>query len=336
MSAVTVIIVNFNSGARLTRAIACLAEQTFQSFDVIVFDNASADGSAAWIDAGTLRLRTIMNPANIGFAAANNAAAKEASGEWVAFLNPDAYPEPGWLAELLAATKRHPSADAFGSTQIDAKDASRLDGAGDAYHVFGLPYRGGFGWPVSALPPEGECFAPCAAAALYRREKFLALGGFDERFFCYGEDVDLGFRLRLAGGRTVQVREARVLHEGSGVTGRRSDFSVYHGHRNRVWTYVKNMPGEIFWPMLPFHLAVNVVLLMRYAVTKARGAYWRAMRDAVLGLLPFIAERRAARDQQRARLSAIAKALTWSPLKAARREAAIRPIGAEIGAGPAK
>ena len=330
---VTVIIVNYNSGPRLQRAMSCLAAQTFADFDVVIVDNASIDGSLGGVEAGALRLQTISNGANLGFAAANNQAAKIAKGEWFAFLNPDAYPEPDWLEQLIAATARYPDADAFGSTQIDAADAARLDGAGDGYHVFGLPYRGHFGWPVAKLPVEGECFAPCAAAALYRRAAFEALGGFDESFFCYGEDVDLGFRLRLAGGRAVQVARARVHHEGSGVAGRRSDFTLYHGHRNRVWTFVKNMPAALLWPALPFHLLLNLALLVRFIQLGAGAVYWRAMKDAALGLGPVLEQRRAVQRARRARLSDIARVLTWSPVKAIRREAVIRPYKAPLAAG---
>lgn len=83
-------------------------------------------------------------------------------------------------------------------------------------------------------------------------EKFLgAAGGFDEDFFCYTEDVDLGFRLRLYGHRCLYVPAPVVEHVGSGITGTRSEFQLYHGHRNLVWTYVKNMPGRLFWLYLP-------------------------------------------------------------------------------------
>ncbi|MBI1365878.1 MAG: glycosyltransferase [Alphaproteobacteria bacterium] len=324
--AVTVIIVNFNAGARLARVIAHLRAQVFQDFDVIVFDNASSDGSADGLEAGALDLRVIKSAENLGFAAGNNRAAREAAGEWIAFLNPDAYPEPGWLAALMNAAARHPGVDAFGSLQIDAGDPARLDGAGDAYHVFGLPWRGGFGWPAALAPEEGECFAPCAAAALYRRATFDALGGFDESFFCYGEDVDLGFRLRLAGGRAVEVPGARVAHEGSGVTGRRSEFTTYHGHRNRIWTYFKNMPGAILWPMLPFHLLTDVYLLLRLSAIGLGGAYLKAMRDAWKDRARIFAERRRIQASRRVSFADLARALSWSPFAVMQRAPVIRAV----------
>lgn len=326
--AATIIIVNYNAGARLRAVLDHLAGQSFRDFEAVVVDNASTDNSLE-LARGSMQRFTLLQPgANLGFAAANNLAAKAARGTFLVFLNPDAYPEPSWLAELMAASERHPGADAFGSTQLDAADSSRIDGAGDVFHVFGIPYRGHFGWPASLLPPEGECFAPCAAAAMYRRAAFEALGGFDERFFCYCEDVDLGFRLRIAGGRSVQVASARVRHEGSGISGRTSDFTVYHGHRNRIWTTFKNMPGEIYWPMLPAHAAVNLYLLLRAFSNGTGRAYARALRDGLLGLPGLAAARREIQKSRRADLKTIARALVWSPAKVSRREAVLRPISA--------
>lgn len=322
----SVIIVNYNAGDRLRRCLQQLTEQTVRDFETIIIDNDSADDSldlAAPI-AGLLGARIIRSGINLGFAAGNNRAVAEARGRWIAFLNPDAYAEPGWLEALMAATVRYPWAAAFGSTQISAGAPDRLDGAGDAYHVFGVGYRGHFGWPLASLPPDGECFAPCAAAALYRREVFDALGGFDERFFCYGEDVDLGFRLRLAGERAVQVAAAVVHHEGSGISGRYSDFTVYHGNRNRIWLAYKNTPGPLYWPFLPLHLLVNAYLFMRAISIGGGGAYWRAMRDAYGGLGAFGADRRRIAQSRRASLVSIARAMAWSPLKVMRRESVLR------------
>ena len=310
-----VIIVNYNAGQRLTRCLDSLAAQRFRDFETIVVDNASSDGSRDLAAAHPLRPRIIEAGDNLGFARANNIAAETFDGEWLAFLNPDAYPQEGWLEALMDAAARHPDADAFGSTQLDAAAPDRLDGAGDAYHVFGASYRSFFGWPTSALPPEGECFAPCAAAALYRTAVFKDLGGFDERYFCYSEDVDLGFRLRLAGGRAVQVASAVVLHEGSGVSGKRSAFTVYYGHRNRIWTYCKNMPAPLLLAGAPFHAALNVYLLFRMIAVGRGTSYLRALFDAYRGLGAFREDRRRLAATRRASLRDIAGALTWSPVK---------------------
>jgi len=219
---VSVIIVNFNSGARLSRCLDCLEKQTYSKFEIIVMDNNSNDDSLVRARVSDRRARLIRCAENTGFAAANNAAAGKAKGEWLALLNPDAYARPEWLFELIAAAERQPGADAFGSLQLDAMRPGYIDGAGDNCSVYGIVYRGGFGRLLKGAIEDGECFAPCAAAAMYRRSTFLKLGGFDEKFFCYGEDVDFGFRLRNAGGRAIQANNAIVLHEGSGVSGRPS------------------------------------------------------------------------------------------------------------------
>ena len=323
---VSVIIVNYNAGARLEKCLAHLTAQTFDDFETIVVDNASSDGSAAAVARSERPARLIEAGANLGFAAANNLAANEARGTWLAFLNPDAYAAPDWLAAFRRACDAYPDVAAFGSAQLDAADPSRLDGAGDVCHAFGLHYRGWFGWPTSSLPEDGECFSPCAAAAFYRRETFLALGGFDERFFCYAEDMDLGFRLRLTGGRAVQLKDARVYHEGSGVTGRASDFAVYHGARNRLWMYYKNLPLTAFLCAAPFHVAVNLALLIRWGAAGRLGAYWRGLRDGVAGFKTLREARREIAATRRLSPLAAARLLTWSPVRLLRRAGDLRPV----------
>ena len=129
-----------------------------------------------------------------------------------------------------------------------------LDGTGDVYHVSGRAWRRDWGRPAKDAGSTLPILGACAAAALFSREAMLLAGGFDEDFFCFYEDVDLSFRLRLLGyaGRYVPAAVAR--HVGSASTGSHSDFCVYHAHRNLVWTYVINMPCALFWLYLPQHV----------------------------------------------------------------------------------
>ena len=247
---------------------------------------------------------------------------------WIALLNPDAFPESDWLARLMAATRRHPGAAMFGSTQLDASDDRRLDGAGDQYLFAGMPWRGGYGAPVGKMPSEGEVFSPCAAAALYRRDAFVAVGGFDERYFCYVEDVDLAFRLRLAGERCVQVTDARVHHVGgassdSGDGG--SDFARFHGTRNLVWTFVKCMPGGLFWPLLPIHAAFLMALCLRAALRGRLGPVRRGVGAAIAGLPAAFSQRRRIQHARTATTRDIARVLCWSLPRYLRRDAFTRP-----------
>ena len=323
---ISVVIVNYNGGDRLRRCLSALSRQAYKDFEVIVIDNSSSDSSLEKAKAANFDFKLINAESNLGFAAGNNWAVRYAQGQWLAFLNPDAYAAPDWLAELVEASKRYPWADAFGSTQVNEADTSLLDGSGDVYHPFGVVYRGHYNWPVEKLPKEGECFAPCAAAALYRRSVFDMLGGFEQSYFCYCEDIDLGFRLRLAGGRAVQAACAKVYHEGSGVTGKRSDFTIYHGHRNRIWTYYRCTPLPLLIPTAPFHIIFNLYLLVRFTLEGHARPYLRALIDATMGLPAQNASRRRIQQTRRAGLGTLVRSMTWSLLKVMRKEADIKCI----------
>ncbi len=329
---VAVVIVNYNSGPYLARCLAALQAQTFRDFTVIVVDNASKDESLQALDRLPEGWQALRLPENVGFAAGNNRAIAMARSPWIATLNPDAFAEPDWLAQLMRATKRYPDAAAFGSLQIDDSRPDRLDGAGDAYSVFGLPWRGGFGQPMAGNCREGEIASPCAAAALYHRETLLAVGGFDEDFFCYCEDVDLGLRLRLAGHRSIQLSDAVVRHVGGGSGGGQSRFARYHGVRNRLWLFVKCMPGLLFWPMLPVHLAMTLGLAVRAAMRREFAVFSAAIRDSLRAIPRVFAKRR---DIQRSRSGSLLQVLCWSPLAAMRRRPVVRPAQAMDSLDPA-
>ncbi|HWA45496.1 MAG TPA: glycosyltransferase family 2 protein, partial [Hypericibacter adhaerens] len=311
--AICVIVVAYNAGRHLAACIASLQRQRWTDFEAIIVDNGSADGSIEALGPLPVPFRLLPLGANLGFAAANNRGAAASRSPWIALLNPDAVAAPDWLERLMAAARRHPEFVMFGSTQIQLADETRWDGLGDVYHASGIPWRGGFGQRVTGAAPEGEVFGPCAAAALYRRDAFEAAGGFDERFFCYFEDVDLCFRLRLAGERIVFAPRAVVRHVGSASTGRTSDFAVYHGTRNRVFTFVKDMPA-LLWPLaLPCFVLVQLYLLWRSRRLAVFSPTWRGMRDGFAGAGRFFAGRPGGKASL-ARTLEIARMLSWSPL----------------------
>ncbi len=281
----SIIIVNWNSGTLLAKCLQHLARQTISPAQVFVIDNASADNSAASAEAFE-NITLLKMASNRGFAAGNNVALLQCNTEFVALLNPDAFPEPDWLQTLLEAARAQPEVAAFGSRQLREGAPGILDGVGDSYQISGRVLRMQCGARQQAKDlVQREIFSPCAAAALYRRQALVDSGGFDEDFFCYVEDVDLGFRLRLAGHKAVYVPGAVVRHVGSATTGgRHSDFAMYHGHRNLVWTFVKNMPGVLFWLLLPLHAWLNLLSLIWFTLRGRGGVIWRAKRDALSGL----------------------------------------------------
>jgi len=291
---VGVIIVSWNCEAYLLRCLSALADQTHPADKIVVVDNASESFPQGEIDRRFPEVQVIRLDQNVGFAAANNLGARQSrEAKWLALVNPDALPEPTWLETLLVAARRHPGYSSFASCLLLDRDPTLLDGRGDIYHTSGLAWRRDESAPLDSVAnEEDDVFSPCAAAALYRRDAFEAVGGFDEDYFCYHEDVDLGFRLQLLGHRCRYVPEAVVRHASSAITGRRSDLSAYHSHRNLVWTYLKNMP----WPMLlwslPEALLLNTAAVIGFACRGQGRVIVRAKRDALLGGLTVLRKRR--------------------------------------------
>ena len=322
--AVLVVIVAYNSGPDLARAVGALARQTFRDWTAVVWDNGSGDGSLEALPEHPA-VRVVRGGENIGFAEGNNRAAALAESRWIACLNPDAFPEPDWLERLVAAGERTGAA-AVGSLQLREDDPALLDGAGDVLSIGGIAWRGGYLRPRTDFDlREGEILAPCAAAALYRRDAFEAAGGFDARYFAFFEDVDLGLRLRLSGERCVLAPDAVVRHVGGGSASKVSGFAERHGMRNLIRTFAKSMPLAL-WPFaLPAHLVSLAVMLWigwRRGVLAPR---WRGVVEGWTGALPYLTENLQRRG---ARVGNVAPFLVWNPLALRRRDPVVRRLRA--------
>ena len=288
-SKVSLVIVVFNGGSVVLSCLAAVAKQTLLPERVILVDNASTDNSfqeaRAFVESNSALEGVtdfLCNQQNLGFAAANNAAVARCDTEFVALLNPDAVPSPEWLEKLVVAARLHPRAASFASRQMLDAERGIVDGLGDCYHPAGICWRRRHGKilrPSDLL--ESEITSACAAAALYRREAFVATGGFDERFFCYVEDVDLGLRLGRIGFTAVFVPGAVVEHTSKNS---RSDFAVYHGHRNIEWCFFKNTPPTKLLLFLVPHL---FVILIAFAFCATRGqalVFLLSKRDSLRGM----------------------------------------------------
>lgn len=313
---VRIVIVNHNAGAMLQDCVDALASQTMPDFEAVIVDNASTLSPISGLRLPDDRFHIRRAADNIGFAAATNLGAKGSTAPWISALNPDTKPRPAWLAELRSATERYNWATMFGSTQLAMANPDIVDGFGDVLSAFGSAWRSGNGRSVRELPDSDcEVFSPCAAAALYATPSFEREGGFDESFFCYLEDVDLGFRLRLTGERCVQVRRAEVLHAGSAISGHFSDFSVFHSYRNRVWLFAKNVP----WPLLPPILGMQSVgIALSLARPSARRYRRAALRGVWAGLKGLPLALRSRTSIQRSRMTStwqVARMMIWSPFK---------------------
>ena len=298
---VTVIIVNWNSGELLKQCLKDLRQQDLVPNRILVIDNGSTDGSIGAVE-GMSEVEVRKLGTNFGFAGGNNRALEQIDTEFVALLNPDAFPEPSWLRKLVAAAQAHQEVAAFASRQMAHGRNGLIDGVGDAYHLSGIFWRVGHGCALDSIGKmPSEIFSPCAGAALYRTKVIKEIGGFDEDFFCYAEDVDLGFRLRLAGYWSMLVPDAVVDHVGYASSGgKHSDFTVYHGHRNLVWTYVKNMPGWLFWACLPLHFILYITEIIWFALKGQGSVILRAKRDALYGLPKMWQKRKTIQEKRSA------------------------------------
>ncbi len=290
------VIVNYNGGGLLARSVDGVRRQRTPFDRIIVVDNASTDASAEGLPED---VEVIRPGANLGFASGNNLGVAFAPEcDWIALINPDAFLAEDWL-ERMHDGAAQTGAAALGCQLLNDLHPDLLDGAGDAVHTSGLAWRVLHGSPRE-LGPQAVCdiFSPCAAAALYRRSTFDEVGGFEERFFCYFEDIDLAYRLRLAGYHCAYVPAAVARHVGSASSGRESDFTIYHSHRNLVWTYVRDSPSPL--RHLPQHIVMSFFTIVWFSGRGQAGPILRAKRDALRGLPWALRERRRIQGARRA------------------------------------
>ena len=300
--AVSIIVLNYNGRAWLERCLPAAIAETASDCELIVVDNGSSDGSLEFLSTFRPVIRVLPLESNVGFAAGNNAGARLARGRYLAFLNNDAAPQPGWLAAVRAALDSHPRAGLAASCIVYLSDPAIVDSAGDGMTRFGGAFKRAHGRPVSEAREAREVFGACGAACLIRRGLFDDIGGFDEAYFAVHEDVDLSYRCQLLGYHCIYCPHAIVHHAGSGTMGRVSARSVFWGQRNLEWTYVKNTPWPLLLFTLPGHVLYNVAATLYFArsghLRTFLSAKWHAIRE-----LPRVWRQR--RDIQRRRRTSL-------------------------------
>jgi GT2 family glycosyltransferase len=233
--------------------------QSFRDFAVILIDNSGqgltrrfAHRQAAVRSPGSFPLLIIENPRNVGFGSAINQATAASQGDYVATLNDDCVPSPEWLAELIAVIEREYEIGMCASqVRMAGPDAARLDSAGMVISRDAASKQRGFLESAANFSKDDEVLCPSASAALYRRGMLEDVGGFDESYFLYCEDTDLGLRARWAGWQARYAAKALVTHRYSHSAGRVSSLKAYLVERNRLVTAVKNLPARDLW-LLPF------------------------------------------------------------------------------------
>ena len=250
----SVVIPTWNGRALLEAALESLRAQTFRDFETVVVDNGSRDGTVEMLRAEFPEVVIVEFPENRGFAVAVNAGVRAARGRYVMLLNNDAEAEPGWLGALVAVLDRRPEIGSVASKMVTARDPAVLDSAGAAMGLFA--YDMGRGRPDGSPFDRGrEVLCACAGAAAYRRELFEAIGDFDEAFFGWFEDVELGIRAQLAGFGCWYEPAARVRHHAHATAGQLSIPKAVFMVRNALLLFFQTMPLRRLVPWGPVMLA---------------------------------------------------------------------------------
>jgi len=248
-----VVVVTWNRRDLLRSCLQSLSRQQLNKpFEVFVVDNGSVDGSAEMVErefAHSLPpVNLIRNPTNYGFCAANNQGFAASTGEFVALLNNDAEADPRWLAELMRAFDGRPDIGMAASKILVYEDARRIDKAGHLIYPDGQNRGRGTGeLDTGQYDKIEEVLWPDGCAAMYRREMLDQIGGFDEDFFAYADDAELGLRARIAGWKCLYVPQAMVRHHRGSTLGVRSSRRLELIERNRVLLAVKLFPWSLLW-----------------------------------------------------------------------------------------
>ena len=280
---VSVVVVNWNRRELLRCCLRSLARQSYQDFEVLVVDNGSTDGSSALAEQAEFQGRHhwIRNAENHGFCAANNQAIRRARGTYIALLNNDAESDPGWLAALVGALagalERNPRIGMAASKVLSFSNRGVIDKVGHVIYPDGQNCGRGSGEQDRGQYDQPEEVAwPDGCAALYRKQLLDEIGGFDEDFFAYGDDAELGLRARIAGWRCLYVPQARVYHRLGATLGRHSERRAFLIERNRIWLAVKLFPWRLLW-LNPFYFALRAAATVAAAVRgRGEGERWMA------------------------------------------------------------
>lgn len=298
---VSVVIPNWNGKKFLAGCLDSLSKQSYCPVEVIVVDNGSKDGSVEFLRQNYPWVKLACFERNTGFSVAVNRGIRESSGEFVALMNNDTVAEPDWLSEMVAAMEARPEVGSCGCKMLAYDDRSLLDGAGDGYRRGGLPGRIGHREIDRGQFDQARyILGACGGAALYRRSLFDDIGLFDEDYFAYLEDVDLGLRAQSAGYKCYYVPTAVIYHLGCGTTG-----SGYHplvvrlSAQNNWNTIVKNIPAELLLKFLP---QIVFWQLYYFAVVIVRGGQiipWLDGSLRAVGLLPKMLAKRSVINRKR-------------------------------------
>ena len=300
---VSVVIPNWNGLEFLRIVLPSLETQTDGDFSVTVVDNGSEDGSVEWLRREWPHVTVVALPENLGFAPAVNAGIRASGGEFVALLNNDLELDPRWLEEMVATLRAHPDAASAGGKMLNYGRRDLIDDAGNEFSWYGVGFARGKGERDNGrFDQPARVFAACAGAALYRRAALDEVGLMDEDFFAYAEDLDWGFRARLAGYDCWYQPAAVSYHMGGATSARSGDLARYLTFRNSLELVMKNFPGRAL-ARHAHRLTLAVLATLAMGAAARSTAEVRALLSALRRSAGTLRKRRAVQRSRRAPLA---------------------------------
>lgn len=271
---VTVVIPNYNGIKYIRDCMDSLYKQEDISFEILVVDNGSKDGSLEILKTEYVDAKVIALEENTGFCHAVNVGIQNSGTPYVILLNNDTVVKPGFVEALQEAIEESERIFSVSSMMLSMADESRIDDAGDGYSMLGWAYARGKGKPAARYEKRAKVFAACGGAAIYRKEVFEKIGYFDENHFAYLEDIDIGYRARIHGYSNAYEPKAKVIHAGSATSGSRyNEFKTKLSSANNAYMIAKNMPLLQWLLNLPFLLVGFLIKAFFFSMKKMGGLY---------------------------------------------------------------
>ena len=280
--AVTAIVLNYNGHGFVTESVRSLLDQEFRDIEVVVVDNASADGSAEEIEAAFgSRVRLVRAPRNLGFGAGNNLGIRGARGRHIVLLNNDAVAAPEFVGELVKAAEADITIGMVAAKVLQYSERDVIDTTGHLLYPDGLNRgRGRLERDEGQYDRCATALFPSGAAALYTRRMLDDIGLFEESFFLYGDDTELGLRGRLSGWGCALAPRAVAYHRYSRSVGAYSTQKAFYVERNRVLVLFRTFPVSLI-VVSPAFTALRLALQAWGALT-GRGASGRLAAETSL------------------------------------------------------
>jgi len=240
---ISVVVLNWNGHQVLESCLNSLYNQTYRPLEMIVVDNASTDGSADLVRQKFQEVGLIVNEKNLGFGGGNNIGIQASRGRYIMMLNNDTRLDPKCVEELKWSIEKDKRYGACASKILLENRPDTIDGVGIVVCPDGLSFGRGRLQKRERYDEEEEIFFASDCACLYRREMLEDIGLYDEDFFAYADETDMGWRAQLAGWKCTYSPRAIVYHLHSVSSGGRiSSFKAFLVERNRIWVALKNFP----------------------------------------------------------------------------------------------